>query len=126
VPLGVFMSGKIGATANSIRAHVCTLKQARTNCVDTPIVWLETQTFTFLGYLPTPSLSPIWPDDSILEVSTCALDFNISYLNDSSELPTDVRSEDVTKFFEGVGRVVDCRVMTGRQLRFFFFLDSAC
>ncbi|KAK7040926.1 hypothetical protein VNI00_009522 [Paramarasmius palmivorus] len=28
------------------------------------------------------------------------------------KLPTDVRSEDVTKFFEGVGRVVDCRVMT--------------
>ncbi|KAF5387569.1 hypothetical protein D9757_006520 [Collybiopsis confluens] len=28
-------------------------------------------------------------------------------------LPTDARSEDVSKFFEGYGRIVDCRVMTG-------------
>ncbi|KZV96200.1 hypothetical protein EXIGLDRAFT_609505 [Exidia glandulosa HHB12029] len=28
-------------------------------------------------------------------------------------LPTDARSEDVEKFFEGYGRIVDCRVMTG-------------
>jgi len=28
-------------------------------------------------------------------------------------LPTDVRSEDVSKFFDGYGRIVDCRVMTG-------------
>ncbi|KAG5636408.1 hypothetical protein H0H81_008148 [Sphagnurus paluster] len=28
-------------------------------------------------------------------------------------LPTDARSEDVNKFFEGQGRIVDCRVMTG-------------
>ncbi|KAG6833650.1 hypothetical protein H0H87_002846 [Tephrocybe sp. NHM501043] len=28
-------------------------------------------------------------------------------------LPTDARSEDVNKFFEGYGRIVDCRVMTG-------------
>ncbi|KAG5645085.1 hypothetical protein DXG03_007176 [Asterophora parasitica] len=27
-------------------------------------------------------------------------------------LPTDARSEDVNKFFEGYGRIVDCRVMT--------------
>ncbi|KZP17893.1 RNA-binding domain-containing protein [Athelia psychrophila] len=28
-------------------------------------------------------------------------------------LPTDARSEDVQKFFEGFGRIIDCRVMTG-------------
>ncbi|KAH7107599.1 hypothetical protein BKA62DRAFT_764984 [Auriculariales sp. MPI-PUGE-AT-0066] len=28
-------------------------------------------------------------------------------------LPTDVRSEDVQKFFDGYGRIIDCRVMTG-------------
>ncbi|KAF8636683.1 hypothetical protein AX17_003489 [Amanita inopinata Kibby_2008] len=28
-------------------------------------------------------------------------------------LPSDTRSEDVIKFFEGYGRIVDCRVMTG-------------
>ena len=29
-------------------------------------------------------------------------------------LPTDARSDDVSKFFEGYGRIIDCRVMTGR------------
>ncbi|KDQ10579.1 hypothetical protein BOTBODRAFT_57970 [Botryobasidium botryosum FD-172 SS1] len=28
-------------------------------------------------------------------------------------LPTDTRSEDISKFFEGYGRITDCRVMTG-------------
>ena len=28
-------------------------------------------------------------------------------------LPTDARSEDVSKFFDGYGRIIDCRVMTG-------------
>ncbi|KIK58194.1 hypothetical protein GYMLUDRAFT_171325 [Collybiopsis luxurians FD-317 M1] len=28
-------------------------------------------------------------------------------------LPSDARSEDVSKFFDGYGRIVDCRVMTG-------------
>ena len=31
----------------------------------------------------------------------------------SSGLPTDARSEDVSKFFDGYGRIIDCRVMTG-------------
>lgn len=31
----------------------------------------------------------------------------------SPGLPADTRSEDVNKFFEGYGRIVDCRVMTG-------------
>lgn len=31
----------------------------------------------------------------------------------NSGLPTDARSEDVNKFFEGYGRIIDCRVMTG-------------
>ncbi|TBU65513.1 hypothetical protein BD310DRAFT_804270 [Dichomitus squalens] len=29
------------------------------------------------------------------------------------KLPPDARSEDVSKFFDGYGRIVDCRVMTG-------------
>lgn len=32
------------------------------------------------------------------------------------ELPPDTRSDDVSKFFDGYGKIVDCRVMTG-QLR---------
>lgn len=28
-------------------------------------------------------------------------------------LPTDVHTEDVQKFFDGLGRIIDCRVMTG-------------
>ena len=28
-------------------------------------------------------------------------------------LPHDARAEDVSKFFDGYGRIVDCRVMTG-------------
>jgi len=28
-------------------------------------------------------------------------------------LPSDARSEDVSKFFDGYGRIIDCRVMTG-------------
>jgi len=31
----------------------------------------------------------------------------------TSGLPTDARSEDVSKFFDGYGRIIDCRVMTG-------------
>lgn len=34
----------------------------------------------------------------------------------SSELPPDARSEDVQKFFDGYGRIVDCRVMTGASV----------
>ncbi len=32
-------------------------------------------------------------------------------------LPADTRTEDVQKFFDGYGRIIDCRVMTGRLLR---------
>ena len=37
-------------------------------------------------------------------------------LSPSPGLPADTRSEDVIKFFEGYGRIVDCRVMTGASL----------
>ncbi len=30
-----------------------------------------------------------------------------------AELPHDTRSDDVTKVFDGYGRIIDCRVMTG-------------
>ncbi|KAI0636668.1 hypothetical protein C8Q77DRAFT_1093968 [Trametes polyzona] len=33
--------------------------------------------------------------------------------NRESGLPPDARAEDVSKFFDGYGRIVDCRVMTG-------------
>ncbi|KAI6045603.1 hypothetical protein EDC04DRAFT_2559251 [Pisolithus marmoratus] len=38
-------------------------------------------------------------------------------------LPPDSRSEDVAKFFDGYGRIVDCRVMTGSSFTscFYFF-----
>lgn len=28
-------------------------------------------------------------------------------------MPPDARSDDVSKFFDGYGRIIDCRVMTG-------------
>ena len=36
------------------------------------------------------------------------------------ELPPDTRSEDVSKFFDGYGKIVDCRVMTGQLSSFTF------
>jgi len=39
--------------------------------------------------------------------------FNFLNVNGSLGLPTDARSEDVSKFFDGYGRIIDCRVMTG-------------
>ncbi len=39
-------------------------------------------------------------------------------------LPNDARSEEVQKFFEGYGRIVDCRVMTGKKFCRFFFQQS--
>ena len=39
-----------------------------------------------------------------------------SLLTIPSELPPDARAEDVSKFFDGYGRIVDCRVMTGSLL----------
>jgi hypothetical protein len=33
-----------------------------------------------------------------------------------AELPPDTRSEDVSKFFDGYGKIIDCRVMTGQWL----------
>ncbi|KAF9052828.1 hypothetical protein BJ165DRAFT_805354 [Panaeolus papilionaceus] len=36
-------------------------------------------------------------------------------------LPSDARSEDVNKFFEGYGRIVDCRVMSAKGFGFVEF-----
>jgi len=44
-----------------------------------------------------------------------------TYLNDLLGLPTDTRSEDVSKFFDGYGRIVDCRVMTGELHGAYYF-----
>jgi len=33
-----------------------------------------------------------------------------------AELPPDTRSDDVSKFFDGYGKIIDCRVMTGQSL----------
>lgn len=52
------------------------------------------------------------PDDSTLAVSLCSKVLS-HYLTLSTGLPPDTRSEDVSKFFDGYGRIVDVRVMTG-------------
>ena len=65
--------------------------------------------------LPTSlSLLPPWPAVSILAVcpSLPSLSSLLTIIS-TSELPPDARSEDVSKFFDGYGRIVDCRVMTG-------------
>jgi RNA recognition motif. (a.k.a. RRM, RBD, or RNP domain) len=60
------------------------------------------------------SLLPRCPDVSILAVRTSPFFNTFSFLIEwSSGLPTDARSEDVSKFFDGYGRIIDCRVMTG-------------
>ena len=58
-------------------------------------------------------LPPPWPDAFISEVR-CILFLNVLPPNlYGIGLPTDARSDDVSKFFEGYGRIIDCRVMTG-------------
>lgn len=42
-------------------------------------------------------------------VCTCAIHPRFRSIG----LPPDARSDDVAKFFDGYGRIVDCRVMTG-------------
>lgn len=52
-----------------------------------------------------------------------AREFLCSYLTVFTGLPPDTRSEDVSKFFDGYGRIVDVRVMTGKcspSKNFFF------
>lgn len=39
----------------------------------------------------------------------------IAYLGIGAGLPTDARPEDVQKHFDGYGKIVDCRVMTGNN-----------
>jgi hypothetical protein len=36
-----------------------------------------------------------------------------------AELPPDTRSDDVSKFFDGHGKIIDCRVMTGQSQSYF-------
>jgi hypothetical protein len=45
-----------------------------------------------------------------------------SSLRRLAELPPDTRSDDVSKFFDGYGKIIDCRVMTGQlaSLHLFF------
>jgi hypothetical protein len=40
------------------------------------------------------------------------------------ELPPDTRSEDVSKFFDGYGKIIDCRVMTGQSRSLLFALET--
>ena len=63
---------------------------------------------------PTSCFPPPWPDDSTSAVRHC-FHFHLRlFPNDTwIGLPTDARSDDVAKLFEGYGRIVDCRVMTG-------------
>lgn len=41
--------------------------------------------------------------------------FVFSSLRWLAELPPDTRSDDVSKFFDGYGKIIDCRVMTGQS-----------
>lgn len=67
----------------------------------------ETQTFLFFSSYPP------WQDDCTSAVSCIPLlKASPSYMSGIG-LPTDARSDDVSKFFEGYGRIIDCRVMTG-------------
>lgn len=66
---------------------------------------------------PSLVLKPQWPDDftSAVSISTDFF-FSLPVLILTCSclgLPTDARSDDVSKFFEGYGRIIDCRVMTG-------------
>jgi arginine/serine-rich splicing factor 4/5/6 len=44
---------------------------------------------------------------------TSLLQLLLSSSSSLAELPPDTRSEDVSKFFDGYGKIIDCRVMTG-------------
>lgn len=44
---------------------------------------------------------------------SCSTSSDIGYL---TGLPADTRSEDVSKLFDGYGRIIDCRVMTGSSI----------
>lgn len=71
-----------------------------------------------LHLLPPHSHSHLpWPVVFILEVCLLCLAFSShsqTYnLYQYAELPPDARADDVSKLFDGFGRIVDCRVMTG-------------
>ena len=69
-----------------------------------------------LNSVARTTLDSRWPDDFILAVrlsSSSAGDWSLMRWSMFSGLPPDARSEDVSKWLEGYGRVVDCRVMTG-------------
>jgi RNA recognition motif-containing protein len=73
--------------------------------VDMDDVQLKLRNFKHLSFFSlTPSQSPL-PKSSTQSAMARRL-----YLG---KLPPDTRSEDINKFFDGVGRIVDCRVMTG-------------
>lgn len=80
------------------------------------------QSHTASLVLTTPSTQrslfhrlPPWHVVSILEVRFCPV-FRRSgaYWPNRKELPPDTRSDEVSKLFDGFGRVVDVRVMTGQ------------
>ena len=62
---------------------------------------------------------------SISEV--CVLHVPVTFSPSSlllAELPPDTRSEDVSKFFDGYGKIIDCRVMTGQSQSLLFALET--
>lgn len=66
--------------------------------------------------LPPLSSHPPWPVVSTLAVRPIlhlVNSFIAHCLLCCPELPPDARADDVSKFFDGHGRIVDCRVMTG-------------
>ena len=69
-----------------------------------------------LRHNSTPSLSTTMARRLYLgstDSSPCLYKINFDHRSCCAGLPPDARSEDVAKFFDGYGRIIDCRVMTG-------------
>lgn len=97
-----------------------------TNCARTSVSHIVNSNSAQMLSPITYSLPP-WPDVSTSEVRSfpATLIQLISYSTFFTlGLPPDARAEDVSKFFDGYGRIVDCRVMTGSSSRRFIKLSS--
>lgn len=65
---------------------------------------------------PSSPQPPSCPGAFILEVGRVGRPEAARSDGSNAGLPTDARSDDVNKLFDGFGRIVDCRVMTGEYL----------
>ena len=75
--------------------------------------------------LPRRSFLPSSPCLAVSTSEVCAFYVPLTFFPSSlllAELPPDTRSEDVSKFFDGYGKIIDCRVMTGQSQSLLFAL----